>query len=85
MVLTAGLWGCGGADRGGDPRPPVISEPLAAKSKIPDPVAQSCAECHKEAYEDWLHSQHARAMRLIGGTVDDEAFVPSRQLRYPAL
>ncbi len=43
-------------------------------SKIPSPDARQCAQCHREAFDSWLTSQHAWANRLLDPAKDGPAF-----------
>jgi len=53
-----------------------------ARSAIPSPDATVCAECHRDAYDLWLGSQHARANRLFDPRADGPAFTPNRTYRH---
>lgn len=45
--------------------PPVINAELRAASEFPPPEANACGACHKQQFDDWIHSQHALANRLL--------------------
>lgn len=53
-----------------------------------DDLSRRCIECHREEYDDWLHSQHARAQRPITQE-DRDAFIapqfPREQTTVPQL
>ncbi len=64
--------------------PPVIDDDLRASSQFPPAEALECARCHKEQFEDWFNSQHARANRLIDPASDFPAFKPGAKVKIGA-
>ncbi len=56
----------------------VLPRELLARSAFPPAGAQDCKVCHLEQFEDWSHSQHAHANRLVNPVTDGPAFNPTR-------
>ncbi len=44
--------------------------------------SQSCKECHAEAFNDWMGSDHQLAERLPNGAMDGPAFDPPREYQH---
>ncbi len=44
--------------------------------------SESCAECHREAYDEWKRSHHANAQRDLDPALDDEVFSPRREIAH---
>lgn len=83
LVAVGGLWlvvARGQRGRGGAEAEAVIEGRLRAASSFPPAAAAACMECHREAYDAWASSQHARANRLFDPARDLTAFEPPRRL-----
>lgn len=59
----------------------VLPADLMRRSSFPPAAAQDCKACHLEQFEDWSHSQHAHANRLVSPLLDAKAFNPTRTFR----
>ena len=44
--------------------------------------SESCRECHQEAYDSWLGSDHQLAERLPTPELDAGAFEPAREYKH---
>jgi len=44
--------------------------------------SESCAECHREAYDEWKGSHHANAQRDLAAELDDEVFSPRKTISH---
>jgi predicted CXXCH cytochrome family protein len=62
----------------------TMEEALAHHSLIPSQHSQSCKQCHQQAYEQWEHSQHAWANRLLDPQKDVAAFSQATKLTHGA-
>lgn len=84
LVLVAiALLIAASACRRQEPAPPrVITETLVARSTVPDPAAQACAQCHADIVAEWASSQHANANRLVSDALDRAAFDPPTTLAH---
>lgn len=70
------VWGCSRPKEIPAPEtaPQTLSDSLSPNSKTPSPEAQQCAQCHREAFDSWLTSQHAWANRWLDPIKDEAAF-----------
>jgi predicted CXXCH cytochrome family protein len=68
------------ASRTPDPTTKVIGPELRARSVVPSPVAEQCAECHAREVEQWRGSHHAWANRLVDPALDRRAYEPPQSV-----
>lgn len=59
----------------------VLPSDLLKRSAFPPAGAQECKSCHMKQFEDWSHSQHAHANRLVSLPLDEKAFNPTRSFK----
>jgi len=91
FLVLAAIVGCDSRETSGpavpSSQPAATSQPGSASSQASAPGggyagAESCQECHEEAYKAWRDSHHANALRDLMPELDGEAFVPERPISH---
>ena len=79
LWIVPALWvlaGCGRREAA-----PASAEAVSSR----EPLAAPCIQCHTNAYNDWLLSDHALAQRMVSLAEDAVAFEPPRRLAVGAM
>ncbi|MBI4578992.1 MAG: tetratricopeptide repeat protein, partial [Planctomycetes bacterium] len=78
VVLLVGVVGC----QSGTGQPASGTAKPAAGDLSAYAGSASCADCHKQAYDEWRTSNHANAQRDLSPAIDDEVFTPKRTIHH---
>lgn len=84
-ITLAGLLGALSGCRSGEAPASATAEAVASSRQTPLSEyagSESCAECHREAYDEWKGSHHANAQRDLLAAHDDEVFVPKKEIAH---